>query len=117
MYEVKYDQGKNRIYITLEGNMSLQEIDSYVSAVKKATDEAQPNFTVCLDGSKAAPFAPDVDKKSVEARDYLMKNGLKGLATIVDSAILKMHVNRTLKEMGNNVFATQAEADKYLDSL
>jgi hypothetical protein len=117
MYEVTYDRAKNRIYIKLEGTMSLDEADGYNEAVKKAADQAQPGFTICIDGAKAAPFSPEVDAKCAESRNYLVKKGVKDTATVVDSAILKMHVARTLKEIGGNVFGSKEEADKYLDSL
>lgn len=115
MYKVKYDSAKNRIYVTVEGALSLGEIPQYTKEFKAEVDNAKKGFTVCVDNTKAAINSPEVSEQLTVSRDYAVEKGLRNSAMVVNSATFKMQMKRMFKELGN-VFETVADADKFLDT-
>ncbi|WP_408955076.1 hypothetical protein [Natroniella sp. ANB-PHB2] len=117
-YSVKYDARKNRIYATFKDTLKEEEAKDYIEEMKKAADKTKPNFTVCLDISCDPVHSKKTDEIFATGREYLLQKKVKGTATIISkSAMAKLQAKRMLKDMNHNTFTTQADADKYLDSL
>lgn len=115
MYKITYNSLKNRIYVTVEGSLTIEEVPEYIKEFKAAVDKTKPGFTVCVDNTKAKLNTPEVAEKLIEARDYSIAKGLKNSAMVVDGVTFKMQMKRLFKELGN-VFETLEEADKFLDT-
>ncbi|OCL27783.1 hypothetical protein U472_04320 [Orenia metallireducens] len=117
-YDLKYDGGKNRIYITFKDSLKVDEAKAYLKDLKQLITTTKPNLTVCLDVSCDPVHSKEVDALFNEGRQALVEKGLKGIGTVMSkSSIAKMQVKRTLKDLNNNIFASKTEAEKYLDSL
>jgi hypothetical protein len=115
MYKITYENAKNRVYVMVEGSLTINEIPQYNADFKAAVDKAKTGFTVCVDNTNAGVNTPEVNEKLVISRDYAMSKGLRNSAMIVNSAVFKMQMKRVFKELGN-VFENIAEADKFLDT-
>lgn len=117
-YTMNYNSAKNRIYISFSGTLNEQEAPGYVNDFKSIADRTKSGFTVCIDAANAGVHSAKTDEIFAEARDYCVKKGIKATATVIGaSAIYKLQLKRTLSEIGNDLFATVEEADKYLDTL
>lgn len=117
-YTISYNSMKNRIYIILSDTLNEQDAASYVQDLKPVVDKSKPGFTICLDASNCGVLSPKVDEILGEARKYCVMKGIKATATVIgSSAIFKLQAKRTLAEVGNDLVATVADADTYLDSL
>ncbi|TVX93613.1 protein kinase [Paenibacillus agilis] len=119
MYEVKYREDKNRIYVKLEGLMTLEEAKEYDIAVRGCVDQATLGYTFCIDMSKAQPAPPEVNDYLASLRSYMAAKQLNGSSMIVSSVLTKLQLSRLIKEIGGifNVSQTYEEADKYLDTI
>jgi hypothetical protein len=117
-YDLKYDGGKNRIYITFKDSLQVDEAKAYLKELKQLIDKTKPNFTLCLDLSCDPVHSKEVDEIFAEGRQYLREKGIKGIGTILSkSALAKMQIKRVTQDMNNNIFKNKQEAEKYLDSL
>jgi len=115
MYKITFDNAKNRVYVTVQGSLTIEEVPQYLKDFKAAVDKTKPGFTVCVDNTKAKLNTPEVAERLIEARDYSISKGLKNSAMVVDGVTFKMQMKRLFKDLGN-VFETMEEADKFLDA-
>jgi hypothetical protein len=115
MYTIKLDSVKNRIYIDIEGMISINEVDDYNNKFMKAIDAAKPNFTICVDLLKSAVNRPEVAEKMNIPKEYATKKGYKSIAMIVNSIVFKMQIKRAYGEK-EGFFETLEEAEAYLDN-
>lgn len=115
MYKIVYNAARNRIYVTIEGSLKMEEMDQYAKEFYSAVDKAKPGHTVCVDNTNAGVNTPEVSAKLEETRVYSASKGLKNAAMVVSSAIFKMQMKRLFKDLGN-VFDSIEAADKFLDT-
>lgn len=119
MFETKFDAAKNRVYVKLEGMMTIEEAKEYDMAVRKEVDKAKEGYTFCIDMAKAQPAPADVNDYLAGLRDYMATKKTKGSSMIVSSALTKLQLSRLVKDLGGAYGVAQSyeEADRYLDSL
>ncbi len=115
MYKIEYNSAKNRIYVTVEGNLKLEEMPDYSQKFTAAVDSARPGFTVCVDNTNAAVNSPEVSAKLDLSKAYAAEHGMRNAAMVLSSVVFKMQMKRLFKELGN-VFETVAAADAFLDT-
>ena len=115
MYKITYNNSKNRIYVTVEGSLTIEEVPQYIKEFMATVDKTKPGFTVCVDNTKAKLNTPEVAEKLIEARDYSVSKGLRNSAMVVDGVTFKMQMKRLFKDLGN-VFESLEDADKFLDT-
>ena len=119
MYEFKIDTVKNRLYITLDGFFSTEEIkqcsDETIGAVKKL----KPGYDVITDISKFSPVGLDALKEIERVQEYFRTSGVRhGVRIVGKSVVTGMQFKRLGKSVGfrSTNFATLAEAEEFLDS-
>lgn len=118
MYKLNYDGSKNRIYGTLEGFIKVEEAKQYTDELKKCIDGAKPGFTAIFNVAGIMVLSQDVTDIIAEGKKYAASKGLAKSALIMNSAILKMQVNRTMKDIGNSqegYFDSVSQAEEFLD--
>ena len=115
MWKITYDKNKNRITIDFKTTLLLEEMTEYSADVKKAVDRTTPGFTLLVNLIGTEIIAQEVDDACIHLRDYLVLKGIKNTATVVDSAIVRMQMNRTLVPINSNTFLTIKDAERFLD--
>lgn len=119
MYETNYDASKNRVYVKLEGMMTIEEAKEYDLAVRGQVDKAKEGYTFCIDMANAQPAPAEVNDYLVGLREHMASKKTKGSSMIVSSALTKLQLSRLVKDLGGAYGVAQSyeEADRYLDSL
>lgn len=115
MYTIKFDSIKNRIFVEIEGMITINEVDDYNSKFCRAIDSTKPDFTICVNLLKAAPNTPDVAEKMNNPKEYAAKKGYKCIAMVVNNIVYKMQIKRAFGEK-EGFFETQKDAEAYLDN-
>ncbi|WP_028596558.1 hypothetical protein [Paenibacillus assamensis] len=119
MFEVSCDVSKNRLYIKLEGMMSMEEAREYEKALYVCVSQMQEGYTLCFDMVNAQPGKLEVNNSLADIRAYMAEKKIKGTAMIVGNVLSKLQLTRLLKEIGGtfNVVQGYEDAEKYLDSI
>lgn len=117
MYAIKTDKQKNRLYIMVDGTIAINSIDAYNEEIRKAVSSLKAGFTALLDLRKTSVFDQESMKQLQGTKDIAVKAGLKKSAMVVESATLKMQMNRNYKEVGpqDKAFNEVDEAESFLD--
>lgn len=118
MYKVSYDTSKNRIYGELEGFLALDEAKKYNSELMALIGKARPGFTAIFDIANLKVLPQEVTDEISSGKKYAVEKGLKKSALIMNSAILKMQVNRVLKNIGESeegYFDSLSDAEEFLN--
>lgn len=117
MYEIKADKQKNRMYIMVDGTIAVNSVDAYQADMKKAVASLKSGFTALLDLRKTSVFDQESMKQLQGTKDIAVQAGLKKSAMVVESATLKMQMNRNFKEVGpqDKAFNDINEAESFLD--
>jgi hypothetical protein len=117
MYDVKSNALKNRLYITVDGTIGKSEIESYKSNIKKNVATLKSGFTTLIDLTKASVFDQDSMMQLQGTKEIAIASGMKKSAMVVESAILKMQMNRNFKDVGpqDKAFTDLDEAEKFLN--
>lgn len=118
MYNVKTDILKNRMYITVDGTIGVDEVDNYTSDLKKNVAMLKPGFTALLDLRKAQIFTQETMQQLQGTKEIAVNAGISKSAMVVESVVLKMQMNRNFKEVGpqDQAFTEIDEAEEYLNS-
>jgi hypothetical protein len=122
MYNVRADQSKNRLYITLVGFFTIEETKKCSQDIIEAIKKLKPGYDIINDISQFKPSTPDVAKEIERVQAHFTATGVRrGLRVVGASALTGMQFNRTAKSAGydassNNV-ATLEEAEAILDQL
>lgn len=117
MYEVKTNALKNRLHISVEGAMKKNEVEVYKSTVKKNVEMLKSGFTVLIDLRKTSVVDQETLRQMQETKKIAVAAGLSRSAVVVESAILKMQINRSFKDVGpqDKAFTELDEAEKFLN--
>lgn len=118
MYEVKANALKNRLFITVDGTIAANEVDAYRSTLSKNISMLKSGFTALIDLRKASVFDQESMKQLQGTKEIAVAAGLTKSAMIVESAILKMQMNRNFKDVGpqDKAFTEISEAEDFLDN-
>ncbi len=115
MYTIEYNRAKNRIYVSVEGALQLEEMAEYNKKFNAAVDNAKAGFTVCVDNTKASINSAEVSEKLDISKAYAAEHGMRNAAMVLNSTVFKMQMKRLFKELGN-VFESKEAADAFLDT-
>lgn len=99
--DVKTDTAANRIYVTLRGFSSDQEMEQHVTRVSAEVRRLKPGFTMISDISQMRPATPNGTRMLQDIMLLYKKHGIARLVRIVgDDVIAKGQFNRLAKEAG-----------------
>ncbi|MHB8065596.1 MAG: hypothetical protein ACYDG2_23760 [Ruminiclostridium sp.] len=117
MYDVKANTLKNRLYITVKGTIGRSEVEDYKLAVKKNVAVLKSSFTALMDLRKSAVFDQESMAQLQGTKEIAVAAGLTRSAMVVESAIVKMQMNRNFKDVGpqDKAFTDLDEAEKFLN--
>jgi hypothetical protein len=119
MYEIKIDRVKNRLYITMEGFFSTEEMKQCSDKVIEAAKKLKPEYDVITDISNFAPVAPETLQEITRVQDYFRKSGVRhGVRVVGKRVVTEMQFKRLGKGVGYSPIdvATLDEANRFLDS-
>ena len=119
MHEIRADQSKNRLYITLGGFSSLDQVEQTVQEVKQAIQNLRPGFDVITDVSSYRPAREEVAAAIQQMQVFLKSAGMRRVVRVLSSsAIAGMQFNRLGKEAGYQAshVSSLEEAEKLLES-
>lgn len=120
-YEIHVNEEKNRIYIKVIGKwISRDKVKDFFPNWKKATSYMQPNFTVFADVRLMGSMSKEVELLHQEVQVYLVEQGLlltAQLASVDDLADYQIHRSTQRANLPIVKFATQEEAENYLDQI
>lgn len=121
-YEIEVDTDKNRVYIKFMGNWNnMSKLATFFDDWKKTAIHIKPNFTIFADVRLMMNLSREAEKLHQEIQKYLVDE-LKLLATAqlasFDSlADYQIHRSTQRSNLVINKFATQQEAEQYLDKM
>jgi hypothetical protein len=120
MYKIRTDTLKNRLYVTLVGFFSLEEMRKCGDETIAATDKLRPGYDVVTDITQFKPGTPEVaeDIKRVQAH-FHTSGARQGVRVVGGNAISGMQFRRTgsAADYQSVNVATLEEAEKLLDGL
>jgi len=117
MYSIEADPGKNRLYITLGPKNDGDEL-SVMTSLNKELKKLTPGFTVLTDFSAFLPVRQDDARLITSAQETLLKKGMGMSARVVNSAVVRMQVERRARETDfpSRTVETVEEAEIFLDA-
>ena len=113
--DVKADTTANRVYVTLRGFSSDEEMQSHVSRVASEVRKLKPGFVMISDISNMKPATPNGTKMLQDIMQLYRKQGIARIIRIVgEDVIAKGQFNRIAKDAGIEVHyvTSHAEAEK-----
>ncbi len=118
MYQFKIDPVKNRLYITLEGFFSAEEMKKCSDDTIEAVKQLKPGYDVITDISRFSPVSADALQEITRVQEYFKKSGVRrGVRIVGKNAVTRMQFKRLGKSVGyvSAEVATLAEAERFLD--
>jgi hypothetical protein len=118
MYSIKADVDKNRLYITMQGFFSVEEMKACTDQTISESKKLKPGFDVITDISEFKPVSPEATKELERGQAFFKSAKIgRGIRVVGKSVTSGMQLNRTGKTVGYepNTVATLAEAEKFLD--
>ena len=113
--DVRADLGANRVYVTLKGFSSDEEMAQHVARTAAEVRRVKPGFVMISDISQMKPATPNGTKMLQDIMQLYVKQGIAKLVRIVgDDVIAKGQFNRLAKEAGIPVHyvSSRDEAEK-----
>ncbi len=114
--DVKADEGRNRLFITIGGTADNQKSQELIDNLDSALKKLSPGFTVLSDLTKMNVVSPTyliVARKVMKA----VKDAKPGRLARVVNPLIGMQMTRIGKLVGSSAkhFKTVPEANAYLD--
>ncbi len=117
---VRVDIEKNRIYVTFDGFMSLEEAEQLVEDYQHAITKCRSGFTVLTDLVSYKPGTAEVQEVFSRGTKLAGECGCSKVGRVVGEKPLGgMQIDRLAKETSSypaKHFATREEAELWLDS-
>ena len=113
--DVKADTAANRVYVTLRGFSSDEEMQQHVSRVATEVRKLKPGFVMISDISQMKPATPNGTKMLQDVMQVYKQRGIARIIRIVgDDVIARGQFNRLAKDAGIEVHyvSSHAEAEK-----
>src|ERR1700722_11550169 len=117
MYKVEVDIALNRLYLTLSGFFSIEEIKRSGDETIKATSKLRRGYDVITDISNFKPGTEDIAKDILRVQTHFVASGARqGVRIVGKSRIASMQLNRTAKVAGwsSTSVETLAAAEEFL---
>lgn len=118
MYEVRYDNGKNRMVVRLEGFITKEEAVNYRMACEEVYKKVKPNFTFLVDLSNLKTLPQESVDEIQKVRISSVKHGAYKGATVLKDSIVRMQTKRTASKIegfNEEYFTDINEAEIYLE--
>jgi hypothetical protein len=94
-YEVRADESKNRLYMTLVGMLDEETASEVVSEIEAAVGRLDPGFTIVNDISEFKPMSEDAVDKIEEGKALAAEAGVDATVRVTgESVIGKMQFER-----------------------
>jgi hypothetical protein len=119
MYQIKINESKNRLYITLSGFFSLEEMKKCSDETIAMTRKLKRGFDVITDISQFKPATPEATKEIERVQSFFKAFGVRRGVRVVGGNVLSgMQFKRTggIAGYDSTNVATLAEAEKLLES-
>lgn len=97
MYEIKADQEKNRLYVTLSGSVSADESVSIFESIKSEISIIKPGFACIADLTKFK-IKPEHAEWMLQIQDMLSSSGMSQLIRIGDPMYRELLEKHSKKE-------------------
>lgn len=120
MYKIRVDIAKNRLYVTLVGFFSSEEIRQCGDETIAATKRLRPGYDVVTDITQFKAGTPEVAADIKRVQLHFQTSGARqGVRIVGGNPIAKMQFRRTSSEVAYNSVdvSTLEEAEKLLESL
>jgi len=120
MFDVKYDQKKNRVYLKLEGFVKLEEAIAFREACEAAHKKQKPGASFLMDARNLKTLPQDSLEEVQKTRSSAVKHGTSTGATVMDESILTMQSKRTSKKVDGfkeAYFSDIYEAEQFLNKM
>ena len=96
MYTIRVDAAKNRLYVTLVGYFSIDEMKTCGDETIQATDQLRPGYDVITDISQFKAGPPEVAKDIERVQAHFRKSGARqGVRIVGENALSGMQFRRT----------------------
>jgi len=96
MYTVRVDAAKNRLYVTLVGYFSIDEMKKCGDETIQATAQLRPGYDVVTDISQFKAGPPEVAKDIERVQAHFRKSGARqGVRIVGENALSGMQFRRT----------------------
>ena len=96
MYTIHADTLKNRLYVTLVGFFTLEEMQSCGNETIEATKKLRPGYDVITDITQFKPGPPEIAKDIERVQAHFRKSGARQGVRIVGASVLSgMQFRRT----------------------
>jgi len=119
MYSVRYDAGKNRLFLKIDGYLPGEEAVKFREEIEATLPQTKPGFTLLVDLSTSKALPPESTVEINKARSAGVGYGIRKGALITNSALVKMQAERTMKHAEKSFeelsFTTVEEAEAFLD--
>ena len=118
MYEVKYDDKKNRMYVRLDGFVKKEEAIAYRLECEREHKKLRPGATFLMDAVKLKTLPQDSMEEIQKVRAHAVDNGMVKGAMVLENNILIMQARRTARKItgfSEEYFTDLEAAKKYLD--
>jgi hypothetical protein len=118
-WKVSTDESKNRLYLTLDGQLSLEEVETAADAVIEASAELEPGFDQVNDMSGFQPTDPEALEHIERGKRGIVENGVAATCRVVsESTTGQMQFDRAGEDQEEYALAkaeSYEEAEKLLD--
>jgi hypothetical protein len=120
MYAIRADTLKNRLYVTLSGFFTLEEMQRCGDETIEATKKLRPGYDVVTDITQFKPGPPEIAKDIERVQAHFRKSGARQGVRIVGGSVLSgMQFRRTGAQVEYNSVnvASLQDAEELLNKL
>lgn len=118
MFEVRYDNEKNRMIVKLEGFITKEEAVKYRMACEEVYIKVKPKFTFLVDLRNLKTLPQESIDEIQKVRYSSVKHGAYKGATVLKDTIVRMQTKRTANQIdgfNEEYFTDIDEAEIYLE--
>jgi hypothetical protein len=118
MHTIRVDPEKNRLYITLEGFSTIEQVKAAERELREAANNLKPGFDLVNDISNYKPGTSEIVVLFRQIQEMLKNAGMGRVIRVVKKyTITDLQFVRTAKDTGYNAVNVSSveEADAILD--
>jgi hypothetical protein len=120
MFEAEVDVRNNRLYLTLNGRIEREDLETAADKAVDAADRLREGFDIINDLSGFAPPSPEAAKPIKRAQGELVERGVDRVVRVVDeetSQVVVRAFDRRSRDVGysGETAPSVAEAERLLE--
>jgi hypothetical protein len=120
MFEAEADVRNNRLYLTLNGRIEREDLETAADKAVDAADRLREGFDIINDLSGFAPPSPEAAKPIKRAQGELVERGVDRVVRVVDeetSQVVVRAFDRRSRDVGysGETAPSVAEAERLLE--